>query len=154
MAVVKSPLTDEVRNAVGQALQGSLIDLIDLSLSAKQAHWNVTGRTFKSVHEHLDELVTAVRLAADSVAERAVMIGVNPDGRVQTVAHDTSLPALEPGWLPEDKVIIAVVEALAGVIARFRERIEAVEADQVTQDLLIGITGELEKHHWMFSVQR
>ena len=154
MAVVKSPLTDEVRNTVGQALQGSLIDLIDLSLIAKQAHWNVTGRTFKSVHEQLDELTTAVRTAADSVAERAVMIGVNPDGRVQTVAHETSLPALEPGWLPEDKVISAIVHALAGTISRFRERIDAVEPDQVTQDLLISITAQLEEQHWMFSVQR
>ncbi|WP_106398166.1 Dps family protein [Actinocorallia populi] len=154
MAVVKSPLTDEVRTVVGQALQGSLVDLIDLSLTAKQAHWNVTGRTFKSVHEQLDELTTTVRAASDSVAERAVMIGVNPDGRVQTVAHETSLPTLEPGWLPEDKVIHAIVDALAGTIARFRERIDAVEADQVTQDLLISITAQLEEHHWMFSVQR
>jgi starvation-inducible DNA-binding protein len=154
MAVVKSPLNDEVRNTVGQALQGSLIDLIDLSLTAKQAHWNVTGRTFKSVHEQLDELTAAVRTAADSVAERAVMIGVNPDGRVQTVAHETSLPVLEPGWLPEDKVIHYIVDALAGTIARFRERIEAVEADQVTQDLLISVTGQLEEQHWMFSVQK
>ena len=154
MAVVKSPLTDEIRTVVGQALQGSLIDLLDLSLTAKQAHWNITGRTFKSLHEELDELTSMARTASDSVAERAVMIGVNPDGRVQTIAHETSLPVLEPGWLPEDKAIVAVVDTLAGVIARFRERIEATETEPVTQDLLIGITQELEKHHWMFSVQR
>ena len=154
MAVVKSPLTDEVRNTVGQALQGSLIDLLDLSLTAKQAHWNVTGRTFKMIHEQLDVLTSLARTGADSVAERAVMIAVNPDGRVQTVAHETSLPALEPGWLPEDKVIHAVVEALSSTISRFRERIDAVEADQVTQDLLTSITGQLEEQHWMFSVQR
>ncbi|GAA0969796.1 DNA starvation/stationary phase protection protein [Actinocorallia libanotica] len=154
MAVVKSPLSDELRTVVGQALQGSLIDLIDLSLTAKQTHWNVTGRTFKMVHEQLDELTATARAASDQVAERAVMIGVNPDGRVQTVAHETSLPTVEPGWLPEDKVIHAVVDALAGTIARFRERIEAVESEPVTQDLLISITGQLEEHHWMFSVQR
>jgi starvation-inducible DNA-binding protein len=154
MAVVKSPLTDEVRTVAGQALQGSLIDLIDLARTAKQAHWNVTGRTFKSLHEQLDELTSTARTAADSVAERAVMIGVNPDGRVQTVAHETSIPALEPGWLPEDKVVHAIVDALAGTIARFRERIDAVESEPVSQDLLIGITAQLEEHHWMFSVQR
>src|SRR5690606_38765556 len=54
MAAVKSPLSDSDLKVVGEALQGALIDLIDLSLVAKQAHWNLTGRNFKVVHEHLD----------------------------------------------------------------------------------------------------
>ena len=81
MATVKSPLPDDVVKVVGQALQGALIDLIDLALLAKQAHWNLTGRNFKVVHEHLDEVVALARTGQDDVAERAVAIGVNPDGR-------------------------------------------------------------------------
>lgn len=154
MATVKTPLTDDVQRTAGDALQGALVDLIDLTLTAKQAHWNVTGRTFKSVHEQLDELVASAREASDAVAERAVMIGLNPDGRVHTVSHETKLDALETGYLPEDKVVAAITQALAQVIARFRERITALETEPVTQDLLIGITADLEKHHWMFSVQQ
>ncbi|ROO83582.1 starvation-inducible DNA-binding protein [Actinocorallia herbida] len=154
MAVVSSPLSEAVQRAAGQALQGALVDLIDLSLTAKQAHWNVTGRTFKTVHEHLDEVVATVREASDSVAERAMMIGVHPDGRVRTVADGTVLAELPPGAVPEDKAVSSITEALAVVIARFRDRIAATEDEPVTQDLLIGITAELEKHHWMFAVQR
>lgn len=154
MAAVKSPLSDSAQKVAGEALQGSLIDLIDLSLVAKQAHWNLHGRNFKVVHEHLDEVVVLARSAQDDVAERAVAIGVNPDGRVRTVADRTPLPQLEAGYLADDKVVAAITDLLAQMIGRFRERIAATdEPDQVTQDLLIGITRELEKQHWMFQAQ-
>ncbi|MEU8341826.1 starvation-inducible DNA-binding protein [Actinomadura meyerae] len=154
MARVKSPLPDEAVKVVGEALQGSLVDLIDLALVAKQAHWNLTGRNFKVVHEHLDEVVALARTGQDDLAERAVAVGVNPDGRARTVADRTQLPQLEAGYLDDDKVVAAITDTLAQIIARFRERIAATdEADQVTQDLLIGITAELEKQHWMFQAQ-
>ncbi|MGP4027691.1 Dps family protein [Actinomadura sp. 3N407] len=154
MAAVKSPLSDSALKVAGEALQGSLIDLIDLSLVAKQAHWNLRGRNFKVVHEHLDEVVALARSGQDDVAERAVAIGVNPDGRVRTVADRTTIPQMEAGYLDDDKVVAAVTDILAQIIARFRERIAATdEPDQITQDLLIGIARELEKQHWMFQVQ-
>jgi starvation-inducible DNA-binding protein len=121
---------------------------------AKQAHWNLTGRNFKVVHEHLDEVVDLARAGQDDVAERAVAIGVNPDGRARTVADRTEIPQLEAGYLEDDKVVAAVTDVLAQIIARFRERIAATdEPDPVTQDLLIGIAAQLEKQHWMFQAQ-
>ncbi|WP_067461734.1 Dps family protein [Actinomadura macra] len=154
MAAVKSPLTETAQKVTGNALQGALVDLIDLALVAKQAHWNLTGRNFKVVHEHLDEIVDLARQGQDDVAERAVAIGVNPDGRARTVADRTELPQLEAGYLADDKVVAAITDALAQIIARFRERIaETDESDPVTQDLLIGLAAELEKQHWMFQAQ-
>ncbi|GAA2575629.1 DNA starvation/stationary phase protection protein [Actinomadura fulvescens] len=154
MATVKSPLSETAQKTTGEALQGALVDLLDLSLVGKQAHWNITGRHFKQVHEHLDEVVDLARQYADTVAERAVAIGVNPDGRVRTLADRTAVPQLEAGWIADDKVVAAITDALAQIITRFRERIEATdEADPVTQDIFITLTAELEKQHWMFSVQ-
>ncbi|MFC5752496.1 Dps family protein [Actinomadura rugatobispora] len=154
MVAVKSPLDDAARKTTGEALQGALVDLIDLALYAKQAHWNLTGRNFKVVHEHLDEVVDLARQYQDEVAERAVAIGVNPDGRARTVADRTQVPQLEAGHLADDKVVAAVTDVLAQLIARFRERVAATdEPDPVTQDLLIEITAALEKQHWMFQAQ-
>lgn len=154
MAAVKSPLTEAALKVTGEALQGALVDLIDLSLVAKQAHWNLTGRNFKVVHEHLDEIVALARAGQDDVAERAVAIGVNPDGRARTVADRTVIPQLDAGYVTDDKIVAAVTDILAQIIGRFRERIAATdEPDQVTQDLLIGIDRELEKQHWMFQAQ-
>lgn len=154
MAAIKSPLGEAAQKIAGDALQGALVDLIDLALVAKQAHWNLTGRNFKVVHEHLDEIVTLARGAQDDVAERAVAIGLNPDGRARTVADRSRLPQPEAGYLDDDKVVAAITDTLAQIISRFRERIAKTdEPDQVTQDLLIGITAGLEKQHWMFQAQ-
>lgn len=83
---ITSTLTEEQQSVAGKALQDTLVDLIDLSLIAKQAHWNVVGKQFRSVHLDLDELVTVAREFTDSAAERATAIGVSPDGRAETVA--------------------------------------------------------------------
>ena len=58
---IPSTLGDAQRDTTAAALQASLVDLIDLSLVAKQAHWNLVGRQFHDVHLHLDELVSTAR---------------------------------------------------------------------------------------------
>lgn len=154
MTTVKNSLSDEARRTTGAILQDTLIDLIDLHLSAKQAHWNLTGRNFRSIHLQLDEVVDLAREYADTVAERAVAIGVNPDGRARTVAEQTKLHQLETGWLPDDKVIAAVTDMLGEMGERFRKRIEKLDdTDLVTQDILISAAQDLDKQHWMFAVQ-
>ncbi|MFC4906462.1 Dps family protein [Actinomadura gamaensis] len=154
MTAVKSPLSEAAQKTTGEALQGALVDLIDLALYAKQAHWNLVGPRFKVVHEHLDEIVDLARQAQDDVAERAIAIGVNPDGRSRTVADRTEIQQLEAGSLADDKVVAAVTGTLFEIIKRFRERVAATdEPDPITQDLLISITADLEKQHWMFQAQ-
>jgi starvation-inducible DNA-binding protein len=155
MHKVKSALPEDARRVTGQALQDSLIDLIDLSLTAKQAHWNLTGRHFRSIHLQLDEVVALARKHMDIVAERAVAIGVNPDGRVRTVTERTKVPQLDAGYQQDDKVIATITNILAEMVQRFRDRVAATDApDPVTQDLLITATQDLEKQHWMFEVQQ
>ena len=88
---------------VAAALQQALVDLTDLSLQGKQAHWNLEGPGFRSLHLHLDEIIDEVRLAADDVAERMAAIEVAPDGRAATVAATSLVDPMEPGFLPTDK---------------------------------------------------
>jgi starvation-inducible DNA-binding protein len=155
MSMVKSPLTEDARKATGTALQDSLIDLIDLHLVAKQAHWNLTGRNFRSIHLQLDEVVDLAREHADTVAERAVAIGVNPDGRARAVAEHSKLPQMETGYLSDDKVVAIMTDLLGEMSGRFRERIATTDdSDLVSQDLLIEVAQDLDKQHWMFAVQR
>lgn len=78
MTVVKSPLPEQARKTVGEALQGALVDLVDLSLLAKQVHWNIIGPRFRSIHLQLDEVVSATRTGSDNVAERAAALGISP----------------------------------------------------------------------------
>ncbi|MEV4285235.1 DNA starvation/stationary phase protection protein [Nonomuraea bangladeshensis] len=151
MATIKGPLSDDARNTVAECLQGALIDLIDLSLVGKQAHWNLVGSHFRSVHLQLDQVVALARTHMDTLAERAVALGINPDGRAATVAKATKLAQLESGWLEDGKVVATITDCLGGISKRMYERIQQTEeADPVTQDLLIAAVQEIDKQHWMF----
>ncbi|MGW0710358.1 Dps family protein [Streptomyces sp. NPDC002643] len=154
MYVVKSPLSDADLKTVAEALRGALVDLVDLSLVAKQMHWNVVGPRFRSVHLQLDEVVSTARLHSDTVAERAATLGVSPDGRASTVAASSGIGKVAEGWVKDTDAVRTLVEALGSVIIRMRARVvDTAEADPVSQDIFIGITADLEKHHWMFQAE-
>ena len=154
MTVVKSNLPDAARQVVGDALQGTLVDLLGLSLIGKQAHWNIVGPRFRSIHLQLDEVVATARSYSDTVAERAAALGIPPDGRPETIATTCALQAPKEGWVQDTEVVGLLIESLETVIGQLRERIQATEeADLVTQDLLIGLPAELEKHRWMFRAE-
>ena len=154
MTGVNSTLPEPARRVAGDALQGTLVDLLGLSLIGKQAHWNIVGPRFRSIHLQLDEVVSTARSYADTVAERSSALGVPPDGRPETIAAAYTLPGPKEGWIRDTEVVQLVVDILGAAIERLRERIAATaEPDPVTQDLLIGITSELEKHRWMFDAE-
>jgi starvation-inducible DNA-binding protein len=148
------PLGSDERAVAGE-LQRMLVDLIDLALIGKQAHWNVEGAQFRSVHHELDELVDAWRTLGDEVAERAVTIGAAPDGQAETVAGSTEIKPLPAGVLGDQAVIDAMATRLADVTARTRKSIERTAGmDPVTEDLLIRVAGSLEKQLWLIRAQR
>ncbi len=151
---VTGPLSGQARDATGSALQATLIDLIDLSLIAKQAHWNVVGVNFRSVHLQLDELVITARQYVDDVAERASALGFAPTGLAQTVAADSGLPEYPTGWQSDRDTVERIAATLGTAIERLRPRIDETEkTDLVTQDLLIAVARALEEAHWMWQAQ-
>src|SRR6201997_4062689 len=79
-------------SALADNLERVLVDLIELHLQGKQAHWNVVGTNFRDLHLQLDELVDLAREASDTIAERMRALDAVPDGRSDTVAATTSLP--------------------------------------------------------------
>jgi starvation-inducible DNA-binding protein len=154
MTVVKSTLPEPARRVAGEALQSTLVDLLGLSLIGKQAHWNIVGPRFRSIHLQLDDVVSVARSFSDTVAERSAALGLPPDGRPEAIAAAYTLPGPKEGWLRDTEVVQLVVDSLGAAIERLRERIDATaEPDPVTQDLLIAITSELEKQRWMFDAE-
>ncbi|WP_314177258.1 Dps family protein [Streptomyces winkii] len=151
---VKSTLPDGDLKTVGEALQGALVDLVDLSLVAKQIHWNVVGPRFRSIHLQLDDVVSTARSYSDTVAERSSALGLPPDGRSTTVSATSGIDKVTEGWQKDTDAVRAMVQSLESVIARARERMASVaEPDPVTQDIFIRLTADLEKHHWMFQAE-
>jgi starvation-inducible DNA-binding protein len=145
-------LRHQERDALGTELQATLVDLIDLSLVAKQLHWNVVGPSFRSLHLQLDELYDVATEHADVMAERARALGWAPDGRHATVAANSTLPSMPEGLLAGAHVVGLVAKVLDSAITTVRRAMEASsEYDAVSEDLMHAAVAELEKQAWMFS---
>jgi starvation-inducible DNA-binding protein len=141
------------RDEVGRELQATLVELIDLSLIGKQLHWNIYGRPFKPLHEHLDELVDSWRDLSDTVAERAIALGFAADGRAATVTSESEIDAVDAGSLDTDAALHELIARLADVTERIRVRMDRLgEIDLASQDVLIEVVRELEKQLWMLRV--
>ncbi|GLJ61332.1 MULTISPECIES: Dps family protein [Microbacterium] len=135
-------------------MQSVLVDLIELSLQGKQAHWNVVGTNFRDTHLQLDEIIAAAREFADTIAERMRALHALPDGRSDTVAETTSLPEFPQGEIATTEVIDLITERLDAVCQTCREVHDAVdEEDPTTADILHAVLERLEQLSWMVSAE-
>jgi starvation-inducible DNA-binding protein len=148
------PVSDGADNAVSQALQAAVVMMVDLQLQAKQAHWNVVGRSFRSLHIHLDEIVDLARDAADTFAERLRALGSYPDARVGVVASTSTLLAAPGGPCFTDQAARAVSTRLRLAAEALRHAHAVVETlDSPTADLLNQAVVDVEKHAWMLEAE-
>ena len=135
-------------------LQQLLVDLTDLHLQGKQAHWNVVGKNFRDLHLALDEVVDAAREFSDVVAERMRAVYVTPDARAATVAAKTSLsefPADEIDTADCVDAIVAALYAVAGTGRRIHDEVDA--ADPTSADIIHTILERLEQLAWMIDAE-
>ena len=153
MTLTQAP-PSRATEAVATDLQATLVELIDLSLQGKQAHWNVTGPNFRSVHLELDEIVDSARLASDRVAERIVTIGQIPDGRAEAISSTSAMPSFPAGTVGTTQVVEVISARIDELAERLRERIQRLgELDPVSQGILVDVDEELEKQAWMLRAQ-
>jgi starvation-inducible DNA-binding protein len=133
-----------------QNLQQILVDLIELHLQGKQAHWNLVGTNFRDLHLQLDEIVDGAREASDTIAERMRALDAVPDGRTDTVVATTTVPAIPAGECSTTEFVDIMTTRIYAVVATIRTAHDAVDAaDPSTADLLHAIIDDLEKQAWM-----
>jgi starvation-inducible DNA-binding protein len=131
-------------------LQRVLVDLVELQLQGKQAHWNVVGTNFRDLHLQLDGIVDAARDASDTIAERMRALDAVPDGRSDTVVSTTTVPAMPPGLLSVTDMVDMITKRIYAVVGTIRTVHDDVDAaDPSTADLLHGIIDALEKEAWL-----
>jgi starvation-inducible DNA-binding protein len=137
-----------------KSMQSVLVDLVELSLQGKQAHWNVVGRNFRDLHLQLDEIVEAAREFSDEVAERLRALHAEVDGRSDTVAATTSLPEYPNGEILTSHTIDLITVRLDTTVSRIRQVHDAVDAEDPTSaDLLHQIIQRLEQLSWMVGAE-
>jgi starvation-inducible DNA-binding protein len=140
--------------ALTNDMQRVLVDLIELHLQSKQAHWNVVGKNFRDLHLQLDEIVDAGRTFSDEVAERLRALHASVDGRSGTVAATTSLKPFPDGEIDTATVIDLITARLDRTVATAREVHDEVDdQDPTSSDLLHEIIARLEQLSWMVSAE-
>ncbi|MFC9363741.1 Dps family protein [Rhodococcus sp. NPDC057014] len=142
-------LSDDQGARVADILQKRLSAYNDLHLTLKHIHWNVVGPNFIGVHEMIDPQVELVRGYADAVAERIAALGKSPDGTPAAITRDRTWDDYSVNRDTAQAHLGALDLVYSGVVEDNRRAIaETGELDPITEDLLIGQTGELEKFQW------
>jgi len=131
------------------ALQRTLTELQQLQLEQKQAHWNVSGTLWLTLHELLQEHYAATSKYADMVAERLLAIGSSSDGRAHTIVQGSSIPEIPGGYLDDSQVIAWFVNAYKVVGDELRQSIKDTnEPDPTTSNLLQEVEQNIDKYQW------
>ena len=131
-------------------LQRVLVDLIELHIQGKQAHWNVVGTNFRDLHLQLDEVVDAAREASDTIAERIRGPRRRSRRPLRHVAATTGLPQFPAYEQNTAEVVDLITTRVYATVDTLREVHDAVDAeDPSTADLLHQIIDSLEKLAWM-----
>ncbi|MDT5215173.1 MAG: starvation-inducible DNA-binding protein [Mycobacterium sp.] len=134
---------------VADLLQKQLSTYNDLHLTLKHVHWNVVGPNFIGVHEMIDPQVELVRGYADEAAERIAALGVSPQGTPGAIIKDRTWDDYSVGRDTVLAHLAALDLVYTGVNEDTRKAIHRLEdLDPVSQDMLIGHAGELEKFQW------
>ena len=135
-------------------LQKVLVDLLELQMQGKQAHWNVVGKNFRDTHRVLDEIIEDARTFSDTIAERMRALHGVPDGRSDTVADTTSLPEYPNGEVDTAETVDLITERLEATIETCRDVHDDVDdEDPTSADLLHAIIERLEQFAWMVSAE-
>lgn len=142
-------LSDKDGRKIADLLQKQLSTYNDLHLTLKHVHWNVVGPNFIGVHEMIDPQVELVRGFADDVAERIAALGSSPQGTPGAILKDCVWDDYSVGRDTVQAHLAALDLVYDGVISDIRKAIETLDdLDLVSQDLLIGQAGALEKFQW------
>ncbi len=150
-AKVERPL-DELKAKKQEIIRDLNISLaanIDLSLVAKQAHWNVRGPNFQGLHVLFDTISTEARGYADELAERAVALGGTAEGTVQRIQENTILSELSSEETRWEALVRAVHDRVLATADQAREFAAGLDEDLATQDIYIEIIRGLDKWSWM-----
>lgn len=136
--------------ALAANLQAVLVDLTDLHLQGKQAHWNIVGPNFRDLHLALDEVIDAAREFADTVAERMRALYAVPDARSSTVSLNTSLAEFPAGEVLTTEAINLIVDSIYRTAGTARRVHDAVDAEDPTSaDILHTVLERLEQLAWL-----
>jgi starvation-inducible DNA-binding protein len=146
----KNDLPATARAEAVRLLNARLADCIDLQTMCKQAHWNVKGPQFISLHKLFDEINEDVESYVDLIAERVVQLGGIAEGTARVVAQRTTLLDYPLTIAPGEEHVAALSDVLSQFGRTVRIGIEEMNEleDAASADILTEICRGVDKWLW------
>jgi starvation-inducible DNA-binding protein len=140
-------LNADTRAKMIELLNQQLADAFDVYSQTKQAHWNVKGMNFISLHELFDATAAGVLVFVDMIAERITALGGVANGTVRMAAQHSQIKEFADDIHGGEAYVREVAQKVGHFANTSREAIDtATDAgDQATADLFTEIVRDLDK---------
>ena len=151
LKVTRNELPLEARQPAIDVLNGVVAEMIDISLAARHAHWNVRSRSFMQLHELFGRINRDLANEIDELGERIAALGGVARGTVQAVAGETALDPFPTMVTSEQELIDALSQRLGQLATALHHAIEACEPlrDAVSVNHLTDAAAVVEKLLWL-----
>ena len=150
MQPTHNTLAESIRAQSVEILNTHLAAAIDLHAQVKQAHWNVRGPNFISLHELFDRVAEEVEGYSDKLAERAGGLGGTAFGTIQVAAARSYLVPYPHGIADGEQHLFAIAGSLAAFGQSVRNAIKPIGdfGDLDSADLLTEISRGIDLQLW------
>jgi len=156
LAHTKLTLSTEARSQMVELLNQLLADYANLISMTLEAHWNVRGSQFFTLHKLFEQLYEDLNGELDTLAERISILGGFAKGSLRRLAEASSLEELpehpEGDYAYLDLLIDRYGEVARAFSSGIRHADEA--GDENTTDLLTGVSRLLDKSLWFLEAHR
>lgn len=154
--LTRNDLPASARATVAELLNSQLALLLDLHSHCLQAHWNVRGRAFFSLHKLFDEIADLVAEHLDETAERITTLGGDARGTVRMAAAASPLPDFPERLENDIEYVAALMERFALAAPAVRKAVDQAAGlgDAGTADLLTGVSRDIDKGLWLLEAHR
>ena len=146
MKKVNIGITDKNREAVADQLSNLLADEFVLYSKTLNAHWNVEGADFHSVHVYLETLYNEQQKIVDTVAEKIRAIGHYVPGQLAKYLELTHLSEKALTKNDSKSFYAELVKDHESIIVFIRENIDPIEEKWKSAGISDYITGLMEYH--------
>ena len=146
----KIDLSEKLRRNVIRILNERLAEAIDLQSQVKQAHWNVKGPQFMTLHELFDRISDVLLTQIDDIAERVTSLGGTAEGTVAVAARRSKLKNYPLSITAGKDHLFYLSTQLAAFGKSARTTIDETEelGDAGTADLFTAISRDMDKQLW------